>query len=239
MPLISIITVTYNAERFIEECISSVLNQTFTDFEYIVIDGNSTDSTVGIIKKYSNNIHKIVVEADSGIYDAMNKGINLASGEYLYFLGADDTLYSNLTLDKVASSISSNDFPAIVYGNVVYDNGKSFKSVFGFKTLLNNTIHHQSAFYNKKLFTTFRYDLNYRLISDYELNLLIFINNGQKDSLLIPEIISRCTDGGQSRSQLKLAMSETNMIRHKILGWRAIPLKWIYSLKFYITEYVI
>lgn len=239
MALISIITVTYNAERFIEECISSVSSQIFTDYEFIIIDGNSNDGTVAIIEKYSNEIDKIVVESDFGIYDAMNKGINLATGEYLYFLGADDILFSKSTLEMIAGAIKLNDSPLIVYGNVIYDTGKCFKSMFGLKTLLHNTIHHQAAFYHKKLFTTFRYDLRYRLISDYELNLTFYINNGDKNSLLLDEIISRCSDGGQSRSQLAVAMSETNMIRSKHLGWKAIPLKWIYSLKFYISEYVI
>ena len=85
---ISIITVSYNAVKTIEQTIYSVVNQTYTDIEYIIIDGGSTDGTVDIIKKYSDRISRWVSEDDDGIYHAMNKGLALATGEYVFFLGA-------------------------------------------------------------------------------------------------------------------------------------------------------
>ena len=92
-PLITIITVAYNAVKDIENTILSVLNQTYPNIEYIIIDGGSTDGTLDIIKKYEDKISYWVSEPDKGIYDAMNKGIVKANGDYLFFLGADDKEY--------------------------------------------------------------------------------------------------------------------------------------------------
>lgn len=97
---ISIITVSYNAAKTIEQTIQSVVNQTYDNIEYIIIDGGSTDGTVDIIKKYEDKIAYWVSEPDKGIYDAMNKGILKASGEYIYFLGADDWLYNESVMER-------------------------------------------------------------------------------------------------------------------------------------------
>ena len=103
IPKISIITVVYNAKGFLEETIESVLSQNFNNFEYIIIDGGSIDGTLDIIKKYQDRITLWVSEPDKGIYDAMNKGIRYAKGEYVYFLGGDDLLFDNQVLKNVNS----------------------------------------------------------------------------------------------------------------------------------------
>src|ERR1700712_4732069 len=119
MPLFSIITVTYNAEQFIEQSILSVLGQTFTNFQYIIIDGNSSDSTVAIINKHLNDCVCLISEKDDGIYDAMNKALNIATGEYVFFLGADDCFKDEFILQDVAAIIDNNsDF---ICGNVMYN----------------------------------------------------------------------------------------------------------------------
>jgi len=94
--LISIITVVLNGVEFLEEAFESVFSQSFTDYEYIVIDGGSTDGTIDIIGKYAENIEYWVSEPDNGVYDAMNKAIKVAKGRWLYFLGADDVLFDSL-----------------------------------------------------------------------------------------------------------------------------------------------
>ncbi|MPR36793.1 glycosyltransferase family 2 protein [Salmonirosea aquatica] len=116
---ISIITVVYNGERTIRDTIESVLAQTHPDVEYIIIDGNSKDSTLEIIKNYGERIHTVLSEPDKGIYDAMNKGIKIATGEVVGLLNADDVYASSDVLAEVARRIVENHADA-VYGDLLY-----------------------------------------------------------------------------------------------------------------------
>ncbi len=101
LPRVSVITVVYNGEAFLERTIQSVINQTYPAIEYIIIDGGSKDGTVAIIQKYQHNIAYWVSEPDRGLYDAMNKGLAVATGEYVLFLNAGDTFFDNHTLQNV------------------------------------------------------------------------------------------------------------------------------------------
>ena len=115
-PLVSIITVVYNGEKHIEQTINSVLNQTYSNIEYIIIDGDSTDNTLNIIKKYEDKIAHFISEKDSGIYNAMNKGLALTKGEIISILNADDYYFEN-TLQQVVDIFSTSQSD-IVYGNM-------------------------------------------------------------------------------------------------------------------------
>ena len=106
MPTVSIITITYNAERFLERTIQSVLAQSATDFEYIVIDGGSTDGTLGIIQQYEQHITDWISEPDGGLYDAMNKGLHRARGQYVWFMNAGDELHDDQTLPHLLNQIT-------------------------------------------------------------------------------------------------------------------------------------
>lgn len=235
-PLISVITVSYNAVVTIEQTIKSILSQSLKDIEYIIIDGGSSDGTKDIITRYQNNITYWISEPDRGIYDAMNKGIIASKGRYIYFIGADDTLYNAEVLEKVARILSTQKLDILV-GETVYDNGTIFKSQFNLKMLLHNTIHHQAAFYKRQLFEFFIYDIKYKLIADYELNLKLYLQKNKLKYKFIPDSISVCKDGGASRLQLNQAFNETNAIRRKVLGNSYGYLKWIYAVKFYITKH--
>lgn len=105
-PLITVITVSYNAVSSIEDTIKSVINQSYKNIEFIIIDGQSTDGTVDIIKKYEKQIAYWTSEPDNGVYDAMNKGIDKSTGEWIIFLGADDILLDNLTILQKGTSIN-------------------------------------------------------------------------------------------------------------------------------------
>lgn len=105
MPTISIITITYNAERFLERTIQSIGAQKATDVEYIVIDGASTDATLGIIKRFESRITKWISEPDKGLYDAMNKGLHIATGDFVWFMNAGDELFDPETVPKLLARI--------------------------------------------------------------------------------------------------------------------------------------
>lgn len=167
-PLITVITVSYNAVSSIEDTIKSVINQSYKNIEFIIIDGQSTDGTVDIIKKYEKQIAYWTSEPDNGVYDAMNKGIDKSTGEWIIFLGADDILLDNLTILQkyLLDNIS------IIYGNVIYKNSR--KRVFGKYSackLVVRNIPHQAILYNKSVFKLYKYELQYKIYADYVLNL--------------------------------------------------------------------
>ena len=115
-PKFSIITVTYNAGAVLEDTIQSVITQTYRNVEYIIVDGGSKDHTLDIINRYREHIHTLVSEPDKGLYDAMNKGIRLATGDYLCFLNAGDELHEDDTLQLMVHSITGTELPDVLYG---------------------------------------------------------------------------------------------------------------------------
>lgn len=166
-PLVSIVTVVLNGERYLDEAIQSVLRQSSTSVEYLVIDGGSTDGTVDILRKHERDIDYWVSEPDHGIYHAMNKGWGLSQGEFIYYLGADDELLS-LPLQAVQQAI--RDDIDIVFGDVILGNGRYFRSHFGFGLRFNNTLHHQGLFLRRSLFETGPFNAQFRVFSDFDLN---------------------------------------------------------------------
>lgn len=220
-PLITIVTVVFNGNLSLEKTILSIINQCYSNVEYIIIDGGSNDSTVDIIKKYEFALDYWISEPDKGIYDAMNKGVGLASGSYILFLGSDDKLASDKTLSKV-SKLLVEENPVVLFGSVIYDHdnisgkvGEIVKSKFNWNILLHNTVHHQSCFYHKTLFSKWKYDSSLKLIADYELNLITF-----KKALNVKPvnlIISVCGANGasQNKNNFSTFIRETNMIRKK------------------------
>ncbi|MGB4839007.1 MAG: glycosyltransferase family 2 protein, partial [Saprospiraceae bacterium] len=149
---LSIITVTYNAEPFIESTLISVAEQTFTDYEHLIIDGASDDTTLEVVKKYERNQLRVFSEPDKGLYDAMNKAIQKAKGEYIIFLNAGDVFYDEGTLTQVFTKSNGEDF---IYGNTVvvgkggktrpYHKKKPDQSVVSYRSFINGmVICHQS-----------------------------------------------------------------------------------------------
>lgn len=215
-PLITVITVSFNAVNVIEKSISSVISQSYTNIEYIVIDGQSTDGTLDVLKRYESKIDYLVSEKDCGIYDAMNKAIDNSTGEWLYFLGADDHFSDQYVIgDVVREVINSKLKLNLVFGNVKTDDGKLVKSIFGAKLLLHNCLHHQSCFYSRDLFDGFRYDISNKIISDYELNLMSYIE--KKNALKVDRVIAVCCAGGISNNKENycIHINETNSIRKR------------------------
>lgn len=173
---ISIITVCYNSAATIEKTILSVAGQTYANFEYIIIDGNSNDGTVKIIKKHEDKIHKFISEPDKGLYDAMNKGIDLATGDLIGILNSDDTFFSNTVLASIADFHTKNTIDASV-GNIMQhkENGKvvrvySSKYWSPEKLRIGFMPPHPSIFFKRALFDSFGfYELGFIIGADYEL----------------------------------------------------------------------
>jgi glycosyltransferase involved in cell wall biosynthesis len=197
-PLISIITVVYNGEKYLEETIKSVINQTYTNIEYIIIDGDSTDGTVDIIKKYEDKIDYWISEKDDGIYDAMNKGIDVVSGNFINFMNAGDKFYNNNILKSVFENDSYKDID-FIYGNLEI-NHIDFKKIKKTLSLTNlwkgMQFSHQSVFINSDFHRLNKYNLKYKIASDFNL-----FYNAYTDSykfFYIDKIISTTLVGGLS-----------------------------------------
>ena len=175
-PKFSIITVTYNAESVLEDTIQSVITQTYHHVEYIIIDGASKDGTASIIKKYRPYIHTVISEPDKGIYDAMNKGMTLATGDYLCFLNAGDSLHEDDTLMKMVHSIHLSELPDIMYGETaLVDEKRHFSRMrrlsapeqLSWKSFKQGMLVCHQAFFAKRILTE-PYDLQYRFSSDFD-----------------------------------------------------------------------
>lgn len=167
-PIVSIITTTYQAEKTLERSILSVITQDRSIFEYIIIDGCSTDGTLDIVKQYKDSIDICISEPDEGVYDAMNKGIDMARGEWLYFLGGDDELLN--ILSKIKSLLV--DPRKIYYGNVLYPNQlRIYKGKVSTYRFIIENISHQAIFYPRSVFIGNRYSNCYPINADYALNI--------------------------------------------------------------------
>lgn len=175
-PKFSIITVTYNAGAVLEDTIQSVITQTYRNVEYIIVDGGSKDHTLDIINRYREHIHTLVSEPDKGLYDAMNKGIRLATGDYLCFLNAGDELHEDDTLQLMVHSITGTKLPDVLYGEtaIVDEEGHflrmrrlSAPENLNWKSFKDGMlVCHQAFFPRRELAEP--YDLRYRFSADFD-----------------------------------------------------------------------
>jgi glycosyltransferase involved in cell wall biosynthesis len=173
MTKISIITINYNDLKGLQKTFNSVVNQSNKDFEYIVIDGGSSDGGKEFLEQNSDQLKYWISEKDSGVYNAMNKGIKAATGEYLLFLNSGDFLVDDTIIDRVLQSIDGN--VGIYYGNLYCSqNSKRFSlwtppDILSFSYFLNYSLPHPASFIKKELFNKcFYYSENYKIVSDWE-----------------------------------------------------------------------
>jgi len=206
-PLFSILIPTYNSAETIHKCLDSIICQGFRDFEILVIDGASKDKTIEIVSGYDDERIKYSSQKDNGIYDAMNKGIKWAKGEWIYFLGSDDELYNPEVLQQVATFISGTKAD-VVYGNVLVDgnagwaaDGDIYDGSFDIKKLLLKNICHQSIFYRKQFVEehNISFDQNYRVCADWDFNVKCW---AQGRFEFIPQVIARFNAGGASTKEV-------------------------------------
>ncbi|MEW5797460.1 MAG: glycosyltransferase family 2 protein [Bacteroidota bacterium] len=211
-PLVSVITVCFNAAKSIRQTIESVLAQTYTNIEYIIIDGGSKDGTMDIVREYGTRISKLISEPDKGISDAFNKGIKSARGEYIQFIHADDRL-EQTKIEKSVAILSAKPEFGFVFGDIqkIHNSkielvpgdpsyGKSLHYVMG-------RINHPTVMVRKQIFEKYgMFDLRWKIAMDYEWHLRI--HNEGVQGIYSSELVVHTTAGGISDSQRFQAFAE-------------------------------
>jgi glycosyltransferase involved in cell wall biosynthesis len=208
-PLISIIIPTFNSERFIDRCLTSLLAQHSRCFEIILHDAVSSDRTLEIIDTYTK-LHSFIhvfSEPDDGIYDAMNKSILKAKGSWLFFLGSDDFLIDQTVISQLEETIKGNQQTQMIYGDVMNKSlGRKTGGRYGGKfdeiRILRQNICHQSILYRRELLENEMYQVRYKIYADYALNLRLMLDVAIT-KVYTPLVISNFTEGGLSNDPTK------------------------------------
>lgn len=220
-PKLSIITIVYNNVRDIERTIISVLNQTYPNIEYIIIDGASTDGTLAIIKQYENRIAPIITEKDEGIYDAMNKGLAVAIGDYVLFMNSGDELYAN---DTVANVFASADDADIYYGETEMINSEVQSlgrrrhkapeqlTLHSFK--YGMSVSHQAIYIKRSL--TGPYNRKYQLSSD--IDWILSAVKKAKKIVNVNQFVAKYLVGGMSKKRHRQSLKERFAIMKQHYG---------------------
>jgi len=223
LPKISIITIVYNGISTIEKTIKSIAAQSYPNVEYIVVDGGSNDGTIDIVKNYSDSVSKWVSEPDKGIYDAMNKGITLSSGDYLWFINSGDEVYAPDTLQRIFNP-NNSPFHDIYYGDTVMidSEGKEIgnrrltpPSSLSWRDFRNGMlVSHQSIIVSKKVASM--YNTRYKFSADFEWCLLAM----KKADRVINthQILSRFLDGGITKQNITAGLKERFRIMSHYFG---------------------
>jgi len=228
--LFSIITITYNSERTVEDTIKSVASQKYPDIEHIIIDGGSTDRTLDIVRGHGNSIARVVSERDRGIYDALNKGINISSGKIIGFLHSDDIYANNKVIEKVADKFKTNDTES-VYGDLVYvKHGDVDKVVRYWKAGIytDGSMRkgwmppHPTFFVTKQVYDKYGlFNPDFRISGDYEL-MLRFLHKYKITTSYIPEVLVKMRLGGNSNKSIAAILKKT---KEDCRAWNTNDLK--------------
>ena len=220
----TVITVNYNNGNELRRTIESVVRQSFRDFEYIVIDGASTDNSLDVIREYSDDIDFWVSEPDSGVYNAMNKGLRHVHGDYVNFMNSGDTFYSPQVLEQIDREITGVD---ILFGNVCDANtGKRYGGIKAgsdvtFLTLKKEILCHQGTFYRSEIFDLHPYDETLKIIADWKLNVqsIVFDNCKVKT---VDTIVANYDLTGMSSTQSKLHAQERQQVLSELFPPRIL-----------------
>lgn len=207
---VSIITVVYNAVATIEQTILSVVKQDYSNIEYIIVDGGSTDGTLDIVKKYEKKIALWLSEPDHGIYDAMNKGLTHATGNYIYYLGADDCLLAPTSISQVVSFLQDNPEVDVLCASVmmvdsVYRIEKVYSSNFSEADVLSGyNTPHQGMFVRREILQKHRFDTSYHIAADYKNFLKFYLDPDialQKTDLIVAYYANDGISGNGTEAQ--------------------------------------
>jgi len=232
--LITIITVCYNCENVIKSTVESVIRQKYNNIEYILVDGASTDTTIEIIKSYKtiaedNGISfKFISEQDNGIYDAMNKGIALANGDYIHFLNAADLFCNDMVLCNVAALMDPENISLVIGGSIHVNNLHNIKALkyYRIKSAVSlyrngNMVCHQSIFHNSKIFKKYGYySVKYKLVADNEwlLRFLSLKNNLELISYVTIPIVFYDMTGVSASSREQVFLERKELLKDYNFG---------------------
>jgi len=213
---VSIITVCYNAAPMLKETIESVGNQQGCSMEYIVIDGGSTDETSMLLRQYSNIITRWISEPDKGIYDAMNKGVRMAIGEYCLFLNAGDTFASNDVLSEI---FSSHRFVDVIYGDVIKEiNGLNvIVPAHRFENSHRMCFCHQSVLTSRKQLLLHPYDTKYKMSADFKFYKILFLSGCSFEHVALP--IAKFDTNGISNRKRSAGLAENIRVIKETDRW--------------------
>lgn len=248
-PLISIITVCFNSERTIKKTIQSVLNQDYNFFEYIIVDGNSSDSTLQIINDF--NLDKrisVISETDNGIYDAINKGINKANGEIIAILNSDDFYYDHSILSKIVAGFGEET--DLVYSDICFINKKQKISRYFSSKHFNKYFFyfgmmppHPSIFVRRKLYENYGlYKTTYRIAADFEFFLRVFLFS-DNNAKYLPMLSVIMNEGGASNGTLnrRITLNIEILKSFKENGVKSnylfVYIKYVFKIFQYISPY--
>jgi len=222
-PFFSIIIPTFNSEATLHKCITSIITQTFEDYEVLIIDGVSKDNTLSIAGEFNDPRVKIISEPDKGIYDAMNKGIKLAHGEWLYFLGSDDKLYESNVLQNLYNYLDAFECQ-VLYGDVISSrfNGR-YDGEFTRDKIFNKNICHQAILFKNIVFKkTGFFNLKYKCLADWDHNIKWFLNN-EIAVKYIDLIIAEYSDNGFSSLNSDEIFLNDKRYNFIFYGWKSAP----------------
>ena len=234
MKKMSIITAVLNGREYIERALDSVYGQSYPAVEHVVIDGGSVDGTVDILKKHHDRLGFFVSEPDTGIYNAMNKGIRAATGDILFFLNADDQLCDPYVIDEVVLFFDQNPSLDIVYGNIVWDLGEQMfqekqPSVITRELLARRTVFHQTVFAKKKVFESIGgFSEHYKVVGDYEWFLRVFLKHRFTYAYYDRDMAIVSTNGISNFTKWeneRLSAMKRYFNYYEILRYRIIPMK--------------
>lgn len=217
---VSIIIAVYNGEAVLENCINSIAGQSWKDRELIVIDGGSCDGTIDILRRRQHDIDYWASAPDEGIYDALNKGIRQAHGEWLYFLGSDDVFVDDAVLSDVFSERHDS---LMLYGDVRREpDGAIYDGEFDCAKIIRRNICHQAIFYHRDLFERFGlYERKYRILADWYFNLQLFAARKTTRPHYLKRVIARYSDKGVSSHTIDMAfIRERGRIVRSLFGFR-------------------
>jgi glycosyltransferase involved in cell wall biosynthesis len=217
---ISILTPSYNSGKYLEHAIKSILKQDYENWEHIIIDGGSTDNTMSVLDKHPHLIW--ISEPDKGIYDAMNKGIKMAEGDLIYFMGADDELLPG-TLKRIVDETEDSEFD-VIYGDVWSSRfGGRYGGEFNKQRLYQNNICHQSIFFRKNLFEDVGdFNLKYKSHADWDHNLRWLLNK-KINYKYVDCVISKYADGGYSSINFDTVFARDKRYNYIKYGWKNVP----------------
>tara|TARA_B100002019_G_scaffold137251_1_gene118263 strand:+ start:30808 stop:31572 length:765 start_codon:yes stop_codon:yes gene_type:complete len=208
---VSIITVSLNSEHTIRQCIDSVLNQTYKNIEYIIIDGMSSDKTIKIIDSYRSKLYKFVSEKDEGLYDAMNKGIKLATGDIVGILNSDDEYFNENVIENIVEAFSNKEADSL-YGDLCFvdpNNTRNVKRFWKSSEFKHGSFKkgwhppHPTFFVKKDIYNKYGlFDTNLRISADFDL-MLRFLEKHKISTTYFPSTLVRMKIGGESTKSLK------------------------------------